>query len=212
MCSCNKQKINLLTSLYGEKRKAGVQEANRLNEDAKRTLFKLEEIMKSSPKDTQRKLETKYRSCSNELQRLQRDLQTVSLMSSTLPSRNDDVYSDGLQSDNDMRNKLLVSTNRVNAASDSLSNAHRIAAETEDIGTNVLVDLHSQRRQLENARDNLSHIDDNMTRGRKLLTSMARRVATNKLILAFIIFVEFVAICLIVYFKWIGPLIQKAQS
>jgi vesicle transport through interaction with t-SNAREs protein 1 len=46
----------------------------------------------------------------------------------------------------------------VNASSDSLANAHRIAIETEQIGTNVLSDLHSQRQQLENARDNVHYV------------------------------------------------------
>jgi hypothetical protein len=71
-----------------------VQEAERMYEDVKRVLFKLDEINRSTK---QKKYEAKYRACSSELQRLQRDLQHASLVTSTLPSRDDDIYADDYQ-------------------------------------------------------------------------------------------------------------------
>ena len=67
----------------------------------------------------------------------------------------EDPYSNDWQAD--QRGRLLVSTQRVDASSESLMNAHRIAIETENVGTNVLSELHTQRQQLERARDNVNN-------------------------------------------------------
>ncbi len=56
----------------------------------------------------------------------------------------------------DQRSHLLATTSRVDESSDRLLNAHRIAIETEDIGTNVLGELYTQKKTLERARDNVS--------------------------------------------------------
>ena len=55
----------------------------------------------------------------------------------------------------EQRQRLLVSNSRVDSTGESLVNAHRIAEETVNIGTNVLSELGSQRQQLERARDNV---------------------------------------------------------
>ncbi len=55
----------------------------------------------------------------------------------------------------DQRSHWLTTTSRVDESSDRLLNAHRIAIETEDIGTNVLGELYTQKKTLERARDNV---------------------------------------------------------
>lgn len=67
----------------------------------------------------------------------------------------------------------------------------------------ILQDLHGQRETLLNARDNLHGVDDNITKSRKILSTMARRAMQNKLIMAGVILLLFGSICLIFYFKFI---------
>ena len=67
----------------------------------------------------------------------------------------------------------------------------------------ILQDLHGQRETLLNARDNLHGVDDNITKSRKILSTMARRAMQNKLIMAGVILLLFGSICLIFYFKLI---------
>ena len=57
----------------------------------------------------------------------------------------------------DPRETLLYGVSKAQETSGRLTNAHRIAAETENIGTDVINDLASQRRTLEKARDNVRY-------------------------------------------------------
>jgi len=107
----------------------------------------------------------------------------------------------------DVRSQILVGTQTLDESSERLVNTHRIAVETETIGENVLGEMNTQKQTLERARDNLSTIDDNVTKGRRILSSMSRRIATNKLILAFIILILLAANGLVIYFKWVRTLV-----
>jgi vesicle transport through interaction with t-SNAREs protein 1 len=63
----------------------------------------------------------------------------------------------------DHRQKILAGSAKLEESNDRLSNAHRIAVETENIGGNVLAEMYGQRKQLEGVRDNVigSHFASN---------------------------------------------------
>lgn len=71
--------------------------------------------------------------------------------------------------------------------------------ETEELGTDIMRQLHTQRETIIHARDTLHGADDNITKSRKVLSSMARRFFQNKLIMYGIILMLLAAICLIMY-------------
>ena len=60
---------------------------------------------------------------------------------------------------------------------------------------------HHQRETINHARDTLHGADDNITKSRKVLSSMARRFFQNKMIMYGIILMLVTAIALIIYFK-----------
>src|SRR5690606_19456557 len=97
------------------------------------------------------------RNSSAELSRLQRDLQHASLVSSsTSPLQQRDSFGYDYQSkEMDHRRQILSGTQTLEDSSAHLNNAHRIAIETENIGTNVLTEMGGQKRQLEGVRDNV---------------------------------------------------------
>ena len=103
----------------------------------------------------------------------------------------------------DQRTRLLASTDRLNSSTSRLESSHRTILQTEELGRDVLTNLHGQREQLQNTRDNLRKADDNIGRSSRVLRTMGRRVITNKIIMALIILVLLASILLIVYFKWI---------
>jgi len=200
-----RQKITSLQKLNGEKRKVAIQDVERLIEDAKQILKNMEEFANNNK---ERSLQSKNRTYSRELTTLQRDLQTSSL--DTFSRRDDYGYGDDLESQKmDQRVRLLVGNEKLEETNDRLLNTQQIATETEEIGVNILGELSSQRQQLERTRDNLNLINDNIIKGRKILSSMSRRIVTNKIILLFIIIVLIAAIGAIIYFRWIAPLIKK---
>jgi vesicle transport through interaction with t-SNAREs protein 1 len=53
---------------------------------------------------------------------------------------------------------MLETSSIVEATSDRLTNTHRVALETEQIGTNILEDLHGQKEQLKRTRDHVSFV------------------------------------------------------
>jgi len=123
--------------------------------------------------------------------------------------KQDDSYLDDYQvKEVDQRRKLIENTGRVDESTQRLMNAHRIAIETEDIGASVVNELSSQKQTLLRTRDNLNLIDENMTRSRRILSAMSRRIITNNFILVGIILILLLAIILVSYFKWIRHFIN----
>jgi len=179
----------------------------------------MEQCLKTATRERRNRLETKIRQYNGEINKLARDLQSESLFV-TKNAGGNNFNSNGNQkggrggyddeySREGHRQQILEGHQKIDDGHERLLNAHRIAVETEDIGREVLTDLSQQRKQLEDARDNLQQIDDNMTKSRKILSAMTRRIATNKMILAFIILLLLGGNVMIIYFKWIAPFVNK---
>ena len=156
------------------------------------------------------RLPQRARSLGADVTRLSREVQSARLLGDS-GGGGGGGWGNGGSSD-DPRQGLLSNQSRLDGASDSLMNAQRIAEDSHNLGTNILGDMYGQREQLENVRGNVEHVEDGITRSRKILSSMGRRVVTNNVILAFIILVLFVAICAVAYFRWINKLIGTSRA
>jgi len=203
-----RDKISQANNLSGEKKKAVISEAERQIEDAGQTLQYMEKCLKSVSREGARRMEIRLKDYTSDFARLKKDLQHAALVTSSYDrdfqnSTNQSGWNNGM----DVRSQILVGTQTLDESSERLVNTHRIAVETETIGENVLGEMNTQKQTLERARDNLSTIDDNVTKGRRILSSMSRRIATNKLILAFIILILLAANGLVIYFKWVRTLV-----
>uniref|UniRef100_A0A3B5LCP0 Vesicle transport through interaction with t-SNAREs 1B n=1 Tax=Xiphophorus couchianus TaxID=32473 RepID=A0A3B5LCP0_9TELE len=97
---------------------------------------------------------------------------------------------------------LLQGTEYLNNASQSIERSQRIAAETDQIGTDIIEELGEQREQLDRTRDRLMNTGENLSRSRKILRAMSRRLMTNKLLLAVIILMELGILGAVVYLKF----------
>ena len=71
----------------------------------------------------------------------------------------------------------------------------------QELGVNILNDLHRQRQTITHARDTLHGADDNIATARRVLAVMSRRLMTNKLIMVGIICLLLGGIGLILYYK-----------
>jgi len=210
-----RQRINQLSSFQGEKKKVVITETEIQLESVREIYNKMDQLAKNTSRERARKLQQKLRTFEGDLTRLQRDLQHASLLTSNNlggPSNNfRDPYNDDYQvKELDHRQKILAGTAKLDETSERLSNVQRIGAETEHIGVTILGEMHGQTRQLEGVRDNLDLVGDNVTKGRRILSSMGRRVVTNKLILVLIILVLLLTNGLIIYFKWINRFVKKS--
>uniref|UniRef100_A0AAY3ZU83 t-SNARE coiled-coil homology domain-containing protein n=1 Tax=Denticeps clupeoides TaxID=299321 RepID=A0AAY3ZU83_9TELE len=100
------------------------------------------------------------------------------------------------------RTLLIQGTQYLNEASQSIERSSRIAAESEQIGTDIIEELGGQREQLERSRDRLVHTGENLSKSRKVLRAMSRRLVTNKLLLGVIILMELAILGAVVYLKF----------
>uniref|UniRef100_A0A671QY52 Vesicle transport through interaction with t-SNAREs homolog 1B-like n=1 Tax=Sinocyclocheilus anshuiensis TaxID=1608454 RepID=A0A671QY52_9TELE len=96
---------------------------------------------------------------------------------------------------------LIQGTESLNNASKSIERSQRIAAETDQIGTDIIEELGEQREQLDRTRDRIINCTSKI-RSRKILRAMSRRLVTNKLLLSVIIIMELAILAGVVYLKF----------
>jgi len=102
----------------------------------------------------------------------------------------------------DQRERLLTGTEKLHRSNATLLEARRTAEATVETGANILSNLESQRETMERSLGRIGEINSKLAQSSRILSAMARRVATNKLIMAAIVLVLVGAIALIVWLKW----------
>jgi vesicle transport through interaction with t-SNAREs protein 1 len=75
------------------------------------------------------------------------------------------------------------------------------AAAVQELGVSILQDLARQRETITHARDTLHGADDNISKARKILGTMSKRIIANKIIMFGIAAFLLAAIILIIYVK-----------
>ncbi|KAH7916344.1 snare region anchored in the vesicle membrane C-terminus-domain-containing protein, partial [Hygrophoropsis aurantiaca] len=99
------------------------------------------------------------------------------------------------------RTRLLAGTAILEDGSRRLQESQRIALETEDQGAEILMNLRSQREQIENARDTLRTADTAIDRASGTLKKMIRRMYQQRVVTGAIIVVLALLIAIIVWEK-----------
>jgi len=112
----------------------------------------------------------------------------------------------------DQRTRLLDGNEKLDKATGGLNTTHAVAIDTEEIGASTLNELARQRGIIEGGIVELDQVDSQVDRIRNVLSSMGRRLITDKFILSFIIFLLLAAIGFVVGWKWIRPLIENKKT
>ncbi|XP_060919640.1 vesicle transport through interaction with t-SNAREs homolog 1B [Labrus mixtus] len=194
----------------GEERKRLVRSFDERQGEVEEVLEGMEEELRAAPSSHRNAMSTKLRMYRRDLGKLQRDMK-VSAPGSGSSSMtvggggHHGIYSSQNQQSTHQQSQralLLQGTDALNNASQSIERSQRIANETEQIGTDIIEELGEQREQLDRTRDRLVHTGENLGRTRKILRSMARRLVTNKLLLAVIILMELAILGAVVYLKF----------
>ena len=205
LCSEIQSGIEKIQRLDGEPKKQKIREVQKQIEDSKIILEEMEEEAAIAPGNYRNKMNTTVRNKKREFEKLKRDLNKITSGFQASSAR-DDLLSTGpkeFDPNASHRNKLLHGTDVLNRTSDSIARSQQVAAESEQIGVEIIDDLDTQRESLLRTRDRLRDTDEDLDTSRKILTRMAFRVATNKLIMGIIILVELVIIGAIVYVRFI---------
>ncbi|XP_051507599.1 vesicle transport through interaction with t-SNAREs homolog 1B-like isoform X2 [Myxocyprinus asiaticus] len=192
----------------GEERKRMVRVFDERVGEAEEVLQGMEQELFGAPASFRTPMSTKIRMYRRDLAKLQRDIKSsagASGFSGYLGDSKQGIYTE----QNDQRTHLqsqrallIQGTESLNNASKSIERSQRIAAETDQIGTDIIEELGEQREQLDRTRGRLVHTGENLSRSRKILRAMSRRLMTNKLLLAVIIIMEVAILGAVVYLKF----------
>ncbi|CAA2963252.1 vesicle transport v-SNARE 13-like [Olea europaea subsp. europaea] len=159
---------------------------------------------RSLPPSVKATLLVKLREYKTDLNNLKTEVKRITSSNANHAAR-DDLLESGMadtqMASADQRGRLLMSTERLNQSSDKIRESRRTMLETEELGVSILQDLSQQRQSLLHAHNSLHGVDDNISKSKKILTNMSRRMSRNKWIIGSIIAVLVIAIILILYFK-----------
>ncbi|XP_055721576.1 vesicle transport through interaction with t-SNAREs homolog 1B [Salvelinus fontinalis] len=195
-----------LLKCQGEEKKRLVRTFDERHGEAVEVLQGMEQELVGVPSSYRNTMSTKLRLYRRDLGKLQREVKSSDLSSSTRPAEgaygiysSQNEHSTQLQS---QRVLLLQGHEHLHNASQSIERSQRIAAETDQIGVDIIEELGEQREQLDRTRDRLVNTGENLSRSRKILRAMSRRLMTNKLLLSVIILMELVILGAVVYLKF----------
>ncbi|KAL6105192.1 vti1b [Pungitius sinensis] len=193
----------------GEDRKRLVRTFDERHGEADEVLQGMEEELRAAPSSYRNLMSTKLRMYRRDLSKLQRDLKSCTtgfgLSSPTVEGSQHALYSSQNQQSTHLqaqRALLLQGTDSLNNASLSIERSQRIAAETDHIGNDIIEELGGQREQLDRTRNRLVDTGENLSRSRKVLRAMSRRLVTNKLLLGVIILMELAILGAVIYLKF----------
>lgn len=192
---------------HGEDRKRLVRSFDERQGEAEEVLQGMEEELRVAPSSFRNAMSTKLRLYRRDLGKLQRDMKNSDpgFGLSSQPGSHQGIYSSQNQQsthEQSQRALLLQGSESLNNASQSIERSQRLAAETEQIGTDIIEELGEQREQLDRSRNRLMNTGENLSRSRKILRAMSRRLVTNKLLLGVIILMELGILGALVYLKF----------
>jgi len=199
---------NRLNKLQGEARKKELRNAEKLYEDADLQLSQMVDEAQKAPGAFRTQLMGKTRTYRADLTRIKRELVKISSASAIASSSSGGLREDLLETSSqnkfqvEQRNKMIEGLESLNRGSQSVGRSQRIAAETDEVGVQIIGDLDDQRESLIRTKDKLKETETNLGKSRRILNSMAIRVATNKLLLAIIIVMELAILGGVVYLKF----------
>lgn len=187
----------------GEQRKAALRRVEIELDEADEMISQMEVEIQSMPQSLRGTYNTRVRGMKTELARWKKSAKDFHAQSSRSELFNhttsgaDDPYDDS----SNQRTRLLAGTQSLTDSSRRLEDSHRIALETEDVGTDILRSLRVQREQIEHTRDTLGGADRSIDRASGTLKQMITRMYRQRYITWAIIAILVILIVLILWFK-----------
>ncbi|CAX42854.1 vesicle transport V-snare protein, putative [Candida dubliniensis CD36] len=197
-------KISQINSVDAEQRKNYLKSIEGANEEAREVLDQMTIEVSNLPSNQRSSYNAKIRNYRTELDNLTVTYNKLLDAQDKVELFGSNRYTDGgVGGDTSEQRKQLLSNNSsLERSSQRLHDSQRIAMETENIGSNILNDLRSQREQINGARNTLSQADNYVDRSVQTLKTMGRRLTANKFISYGIIAVLILLIFLVLFSKF----------
>ncbi|XP_015591492.1 vesicle transport through interaction with t-SNAREs homolog 1A [Cephus cinctus] len=194
-------KISRISILSGSEKRALVQDVDRQVEEAQELLEQMELEVRGMTGAARDRLCGRVESHRAELKRLTQEFQSArNPKDDTIDMGGEENWDSGIMED--QRKRLLDTSERIDRTGRTLQNGYRMVLETEEIGSQVLKDLHEQRETIQRSRGRLRETDAELGRGSRLLTGMIVRALQQRLILALVALVLIIVACFVVYYSF----------
>ncbi|KAF8425662.1 t-SNARE [Tirmania nivea] len=198
------QKLDQINELHGEPRKAAIRALERVVDEADEIIGQMRLEIQNIPTSTRQRINPRLRNYNHDLDIAKRSLKKLrdnAERDALFGARAAGAGSSG-DAVTDQRQQLLGGTERLERSSQRLRDSHRLANETEEIGTGILGDLRGQREVIMNTHSMLQESEGYVDKSIKTLRGMARRMATNRIITIAIITVLVLLILAVIVSKF----------
>ncbi|KAI3452272.1 hypothetical protein Pfo_008937 [Paulownia fortunei] len=198
------KKTSSASLLDGEQKKQKIFEIKAGLDEAEALIRKMDLEARGLQPNIKAVLLAKLREYKSDLNNLKNEVKRIASTNLNQAARDELLeagMADTLTASVNQKDRLLMSTERLNNSSNRIGESRKVMLETEELGVSLLQDLHQQRQSLLHANNTLHGVDDNISRSKRTITSMSRRMSRNKWIIGAIISVLALAVMLILYFK-----------
>lgn len=197
------RKIGALTGVPTDVRRAKATEIEANMREAEGVIKNLDMEARSLPSDKARPLISKVKEYKADLGSLREQLKQAAATAGASDAARAELGLGGdyYSTSAGQRDRMLQSTERLQKTSERLQLGKQQLAETEELGVTILGDLARQRETIIHARDTLHGADDNISKARRVLSTMSKRVMANKIIMFGISACLLLGIILIIYYR-----------
>ncbi|XP_029703319.1 vesicle transport through interaction with t-SNAREs homolog 1A isoform X5 [Takifugu rubripes] len=173
-------KIGRIPKLSGEEKTQLVLNVDKQLEEVRELLEQMDLEAREIPIQSRAMYNSRLKSYKQEVEKLEKDFKRSRIAYSD-EVRNELLGDDASSSENQLiklreeRAHLLDNTEKLERSSRRLQAGYQIAVETEQVGQEILTNLHTDREKIQRARERLRETDANLGKSSRILTGMLRR-------------------------------------
>lgn len=197
------RKIGALTGVGQDARRAKATEIEADMREADGVIKRMDMEARSLPSDRARVLASKVKEYKADLASLREQFKQAAATAGASDAARAELGLGGdyYTTSAGQRDRTLQSTERLQKTTERLALGKQQLAETEELGVTILGDLARQRETIIHARDTLHGADDNISKARRLLSTMSKRIVANKIIMFGISAFLLLGIILVIYYR-----------
>ncbi|KAM4526782.1 vesicle transport through interaction with t-SNAREs homolog 1A isoform 2-T2 [Fundulus diaphanus] len=180
-------KIGKIPKLSGEEKTQLVLNVDKQLEEVRELLEQMDLEVREIPIQSRAMYTSRLKSYKQEMEKLEKDFKRSRIAYSD-EVRNELLGDDAISSEGQLiklreeRAHLLDNTERLERSSRRLEAGYQIAVETEQVGQEILSNLHTDREKIQRARERLRETDSNLGKSSRILTGMLRRIIQNRVL------------------------------
>ncbi|XP_008312086.1 vesicle transport through interaction with t-SNAREs homolog 1A isoform X1 [Cynoglossus semilaevis] len=199
-------KIGRIPKLSGEEKTQLVLNVDKQLEEVRELLEQMDLEVREIPVQSRAMYNSRLKSYKQEMEKLEKDFKRSRIAYSD-EVRNELLGDDAGSSENQLiklreeRAHLLDNTEKLERSSRRLEAGYQIAVETEQVGQEILSNLHTDREKIQRARERLRETDANLGKSSRILTGMLRRVIQNRVLIFILGAIILLTILLAIYFN-----------